>query len=684
MGVCPNTSLQHNTRDEVQTANVDGSISSPLLDNAGSIKSKLSFQVFRILDELSRVAASTSTGLQPQQISAASEVSYHSPDSQPKRQSAEMEALYIFSPGHESTAFYMYRPKDSASKDMYESAHVPVKVIRDLGRLAYLITVSDQDDMVDTLNFSSTSGETRSEPRSTTQTPKADGSSHNSTDQSSQGLRSADLYEQCHDHSSVNSGPSEIRIIMDGVKDRLISRDRCQSSIDDDNGSGKHEVAGRGSYLVTNDEIIAAVNAAAADVDQTNTDRSPLRSSSRISSSSSNSLSLPKLDSQMNSITPHQSAAADPATTFSVPRASFSSLGRADNWFHLNKGLDVSTRATVVSRRSVTDFVWTENQHHGGESGPQRVVETVSGVVSDGSSLENGPLAIQPSANTRLHQTETDIKERSLLQSSVPETLEDFVERFSHPGTSSQSTDTASNITSFPGLLPRRSTQEWLNPPVDMEQLTRPSSADLYVLGVDAHSGGIPHQPGSCLEQRLNEAQCCNHSLFQDDPFCNANIHPFERRATEGSASLSAEKRLGAAIGSSSHRRRSCQVLGSKARQLDCKGGLLPSVLDRFRKRGDSIFHLRGCLEDSAFPQAGTPTNSLADDCLSRAEPQSRDCLFRERTLQPPSSDISGICEAMTGGTMTIPRKGPDTCSEDYRPHVYENDMDSSMGAASP
>ena len=95
------------------------------------------------------------------------------PDSQPTTQSADTEALYIFSPHHESTACYLYQPKDSQSTDMYEVEHVSVEVM-DSGRLAYLIAVSDQDDVVDTLKFRSTPREIKAQPGPIMQTPKAD------------------------------------------------------------------------------------------------------------------------------------------------------------------------------------------------------------------------------------------------------------------------------------------------------------------------------------------------------------------------------------------------------------------------------------------------------------------------------------------------------------------------------
>ncbi|PNY29497.1 Uncharacterized protein TCAP_00600 [Tolypocladium capitatum] len=670
-GICPNTALGHG----------NGSISSHARDEAGSIKSNLSFQAFRILDEFSRAAASHSASPPPQRTSAVPGTSSTRPDSQPTTQSADTEALYIFSPRHESMACYMYKPEGSQSKDVYEVEHVPVEVVKDSGRLAYLITVSDQDDRVDSLKFRFISREPGTQSSPTTQTTTADGSPHSSTDESNRGSGGAELYvRQRQDHSSKVVGPSMIRIIMNRVKDQLQARDQCRTGVRIANDAGKHGAGGKSLYLVSDDDIVAAVNAAAADLDQTDGSEWPSRSSSKVSSASSNSLSLPKLDSRANAITPSTSAAADPATTFSVPIPSFSSFGRADSQSY-NQGLDVSTRATVVSRRSVAEIIWTENQPHGQEPGYHRAAGTVCRVISDDSSPENGPLAVPPPANAHLCQTEIDTT-ATLHQYSVPEALENLVSHISFPKRASQSTDEEeSNITSFPELPPRRCTKEWLNPPVEMEQLTRPSSADLYQMGVDAHFGGSSPLPSGCLEEPANKTQRRNRSLFQEDPFCSANTHPFERRSTEGSPSISAEKRLGAAIGSASRRRRSTQVPDSKAPQADHEDGMLPSVFDRLRKRGEKMFHLHDCVEESDGAEAAAPANTPADD----HGPRSRNSLIRERTPQPQKPDISGIYEAMTGSRMLTARERRDTCSEDNRPHVCEDDMDSvSMGAASP
>ena len=413
-----------------------------------------------------------------------------------------------------------------------------------------------------------------------------------------------------------------IRVIVGRIKDQLQVRDQRRTGVHIVNDTENHAADSKGLYLVSDDDIAAAVKAAAADLGQTDASGWPSRSSSKVSSALSIALSS---QARQSGECHHTSSIFCSGSRDYLQRAQtvvFEPRPRRQSALH-QQGVRRSTRATVVSRQSVAGIIWTEKQSHGQESGSQGAAGTISRVISNDSSPENGPLAVQPPANAHLCQTEIDNTGCSPRQYSVPETLENLVADIRFPKRGSQSIDEELNITSFPELRPRHCTKEWLNPPVEMEQLTRPPSADLYQLGVDAHSGGVSQLPSGCLEESISKTERCNHTFFQDDPFFPANIYSFERRATEGSASISADKRLGAAIGSASRRRRSSQVPDSKPPQLDYEDGLLPSVFDRLRKRGEKMFHLHDCPEESDGSEAGTPTNSPADDRRPGAGPRS-------------------------------------------------------------
>lgn len=59
------------------------------------------------------------------------------------------------------------------------------------------------------------------------------------------------------------------------------------------------------------------------------------------------------------------------------------------------------------------------------------------------------------------------------------------------------------------------------------------------------------------------------------------------------------------------------------------------------------------------------------------ANSRSRDSIIRERTLKRPTVDTSGIYEALTGSRMTKQKEKCAACSEDNRPHVCKDDLDS-------
>lgn len=102
----------------VQAANANGRIAR----ETGSLKSNLSFQAFRIMDELSRVWGWAADKLSSQPTwTAAGGPSVWS-KSPPKMPTTE--SLYIFSPHQYSSACYLYRSDDGGSNDPYEFDHI--------------------------------------------------------------------------------------------------------------------------------------------------------------------------------------------------------------------------------------------------------------------------------------------------------------------------------------------------------------------------------------------------------------------------------------------------------------------------------------------------------------------------------------------------------------------------------
>ncbi|KAG8423910.1 hypothetical protein J3458_000757 [Metarhizium acridum] len=236
-------------------------------------------------------------------------------------------------------------------------------------------------------------------------------------------------------------------------------------------------------------------------------------------------------------------------------------------------------------------------------------------------------------------------------------------------------------MTSFPELRPRHCTNDWLHPPAEIEQLTRAPTSDLYHRGVDAHSGRAPASPEGAWQAPQPIAIPCDHSIFDKDPFYCTNLYLHERRATNGSTSTG-KIRQGSSISSSAYQRRSSQVPLSYDSPWDSQEGFIPRILEKLRR------NTQYDLNHQAYPRpdknvwSAERRKSLSPEARTDANVRSRDSIVKERTLKPPTADSLGIYEALTGSKMVVGRKRHDTCSEDNRPHVCENDMDHTKGSS--
>ncbi|XP_044719087.1 uncharacterized protein HRG_07652 [Hirsutella rhossiliensis] len=417
-----------------------------------------------------------------------------------------------------------------------------------------------------------------------------------------------------------------VQAVVDKVRDQLQNSTR-RSVLLAHGGAGRNETGDETLYLVKDKDIVDFLSVAFAELEHAE-DVTPMkRISARGCKALSSSPSLPKLNSRCNIITPCLAAAADPATTISVPKTSFSGSGGADiPGCAGTRCPDASTRATVVSRRSATEIVWRENEADSRLFATKRASGTDPGIACKNHSSPLGELS----------------PVNSLVRDG--------------------SADRRVNMTSFPELQPRHCTNEWLKPPVEMDQLTKACPPDFYRMGVDAHGGGgAPNEsPNGLSQEPVVNALYGDRSLFSENPFNgDGDGWPMEHRETRRPSSMTADKRLGTWIGSASHRRRSTQAADSKSWQdepANNNNSLLPSFLDRLRWNGQSIFHRH---DDCPAPPTPPPTT--------------------------PGSPSAMAYEVGTGGDGGAPRRPRcDTCSEDNRPHVCKDDLDSeSVGVAS-
>ncbi|QPG94542.1 hypothetical protein C2857_006344 [Epichloe festucae Fl1] len=369
------------------------------------------------------------------------------------------------------------------------------------------------------------------------------------------------------------------------------------------------------------------------------------------------------------SITPRLSAAADPATTISLPRTVFSYTNWGGREFSTTGSrFDLSTKTTILSRGSVSEIVWAESPSS--DVAEFRDSLSSAGLFEDGISqhcltCHSLSKCVRCQKMIEAERTDSNCRFASLFPPSTNPALNKRVSR---------STDDGSNITSFPELRPRQCTNDWLKPPVEIEQLLQTQSSNLYRRGVDAHSGLIPNSPESVWEQPLPLSVPCDDSVFSKNPLFSAGTCFQERRGTESSAGASG-KHLGNSISSVSRGRRSSQIPTTNQSPWESQGQLFPHVLNKLRQNSQHSIREEGLHSREWGTWSPEPEMLLPLEPSQAANTRSRDSIIRERTLKRPTVDTSGIYEALTGSRMTKPKKRCATCSEDNRPHVCEDDL---------
>ncbi|OWT43556.1 D-xylulose reductase A [Pochonia chlamydosporia 170] len=324
-----------------------------------------------------------------------------------------------------------------------------------------------------------------------------------------------------------------------------------------------------------------------------------------------------------------------------------------------------------MSRGSVSEILWAENVPSD--------FERTSRSKSSARLFNNSPShkRIYRQSTLKNSQDQGSSTSGKAAAEYVSSPLEPLSSNISFQKRVSRSTDEDSNMTSFPELRPRHCTNDWINPPAEIEQLTSAPTTDLYHRGVDAHSGRPPASPETVWEAPQPIAVPCDHSIFDKDPFMGANPYTYDRRETRASGSTD-KLRLGSSIGSASHRRRSSHVPMTYDTPWDSPDGIVPQILDKLRRNTQHDFGQSSLLRPEYNVWTAEARKSAPNEAVPVTKIRSRDSIVKERTLKPPKADSSGIYEALTGSRMIVGRGRHDTCSEDNRPHICENDMDHS------
>ena len=466
--------------------------------------------------------------------------------------------------------------------------------------------------------------------------------------------------------------------IMNRVHRRLLFCRLPSEQIHIMDESGQQVNASDARYLVTDDNLKDVIETVIEEMRQFNT--CDLVDNQTCDGAAENCL-LPKLNSRNNSIIPSTANAAHPATTISMPKTSFASIVSPTDTGVQTKtiGVDKSSSATIVSRRSVAEISWTQQSPAVEAAEPfDPLRQALRHYSHCDLSTNNSPL--ETSGEGKQTDGPITLTGFSVHHYTTSDNYADLVAEIgrAQSTTSPTSKERNDSITSFPKLLSRHCTNDWLKPPIEIDDLIHSVSANLYNQGIDAHCGSPSEARGQDVEEPLKPRQC-DYSLFSDATFVEGEGGSRERRATEVAPSAVRDIRLGTSIGNASHRRRSSVAVELQSPHPKPTEHVLPAWMDKIRKSGHKIFHphhARGHDSSKASEQDGseTPQNSATEDQKSPSQPRSRDSIIRERTPELPKADRAGIYEAMTGSRLNYPGRRRGTCSEDNRPHVCQFD----------
>lgn len=226
-----------------------------------------------------------------------------------------------------------------------------------------------------------------------------------------------------------------------------------------------------------------------------------------------------------HSITPCLSPPVDPATTISMPRASFALTDASGTRLSSAVGMEcvTSTKPTIVSKGTIPEIAWAESlQSSSRESSASGTWRSLLGL---------GLVARRSTARRKV-EDEQGQKWSRPGQVSRQQSTSTMKLTPTSPGSPGQDSSFESRMTFFPELEARSCTRDWLKPPVRLEQLTRNPDCDLYGQGVDAHIGKAPVSPMKDWESSASAVVRCDEGMFDGDPFQRPCIM-LERRDTQ-------------------------------------------------------------------------------------------------------------------------------------------------------
>lgn len=595
----------------------------------------------------------------------------------------EGASYYVFNPRSPGSAYYLHG-SDGDEVDLeteFQVSKVPVTLtMQETGEPAYMLSMSNRDcfssrrKSQETLWPTNDTGELPTRLHDVTSSIEGGGESPHVSKGVSCGLgveKQSPVAGDGIEWIGLEIFPS----IMAKVNHRLRNQRHLRDHVHVIDDQGKHAPGTNNMFLIRNKDIRDVVSIV---VDEMREFQNASWAGDSIHKKP-RAQSMLKLDGVSNTILPPPVVAADPATTFSLPKTSYASLYAKDSRVHTKvRGVESETTTTIVSRKSTAEITWPHNHAHVHHFDVYHA-STHSRTVSECTSPTHRASTVQSSDRRQSQPAGTG--SFILNHYTTSENGSDIPwDNTSRQGSRrNERTSSATGITSFPRLLSRHCTNDWVTPLDEIDAPTELAPDTLYHHGVDARSGSVSGPPSKSPEGPLRIRHCDN-DMFVKNPFC-LNSEQLDTVCVIQMPEVPAsQKRFGASIGSASHRRRSSPAAAPQTPTSDSHNTLLPSLMEKIRQGSHKIFHRRhsqrGSEEVGALPSP--------EEHRPISKPQSRDSLVRHLTLEPPNLDRAGIYEAMTGTRLVVSRCRRGTCSEDNRPHTCENNMSTPPRAESP
>ncbi|PTB69138.1 hypothetical protein BBK36DRAFT_1193340 [Trichoderma citrinoviride] len=521
----------------------------------------------------------------------------HQPEDEPK-------SYYIINPKIPGSAWFITKGKRNSSKFEYQVERVPTHLVYvQQNRIGYLVETAIRDDVTGAVADQSVSWTPKLQSDSSTLTSSSTEQADNAT--GSQPGKRVNRFERDDSEGQVHTQPhDESNIILEHRDIPLITKSIIRQLRIAGFKQHHPSMEGDEAVLPEDDEelentIKASLMGFRSPVQRSNTQETLVEEASPQSR-------LPAQSAWENAnrhMKPRPSTVAGPAITLSTPQTAFTV---ADSSRKHSRQREASSMTRLVSPHSVTAKAWTKHDGHSGE--PSEI----------SASADNSP--DKHSAEKRQSRSSNDHSQDQELQTSQA---------------SLGSSNVASTITSFPKLLSRHCTREWIKPIANLEDTSTSSSHQV----MNTQTEDLSHHHRAHFDEDPVSMSWDNDTLHSSNASGYfANEAPSARRSTVSQPSMKNLKHFGTHLGSAAHRRRSCPAEDSKA--APSQDHFFPNILGKF----------------FAGRRYGSPP---------------------KRTSTVSSEDRARIHEALVAGSgAAVDRRRRDTCSEDYRPHVCADDLD--------